>query len=525
MRAGKHSYPTMKRPQSAPAGLLQRRLQTAQAAWARKDFQSAIEILESANRLAPATPGILIELGRANGLRYNYEAAERWFEKTLAFAPRKTEMLTTIAEHCYYFRNPALAERYLRRALEQPDAPAQACVKLAELYERLRRLPEAEHLVERALKLAPADPAALLVRARLERLAGRLETAETELRTFITQPIRDHWIHAQAWYELATILDRQEKYDEAVKAFVEAKALLRPHAANYLAHLNLYFARLKLAESNFNAAKLRDWAGQGSALNPPRRLALLCGHARSGTTLLEQVLDAHPDIVSAEETSVFSDDALTPLGRNISPDPDLWPVLEAATLPDLQAARTSYFRHMELALGKPIAGRLLIDKNPILTPVIPGFVRLLPETKFMVALRDPRDVALSCFMQPHVINPSTAAFLNLESTADYYVAIMSQWRSLAPLMPVPYLEVRYEDMVADLESVARKTLDFLGVPWDERVLGFYEHAQKKRVLSPTYADVTQPVYQRARGRWRHYQKYLEPHLAKLEPLAKAFGYE
>jgi hypothetical protein len=88
-----------------------------------------------------------------------------------------------------------------------------------------------------------------------------------------------------------------------------------------------------------------------------------------------------------------------------------------------------------------------------------------------------------------------------------------------------YLEVRYEDMVNDLESVARKTLDFLGVPWDAGVLGFDEHARQKVVRSPTYADVTQPVYKRAAGRWRHYQKYIEPGLKMLEPFIKAFGYE
>jgi hypothetical protein len=63
------------------------------------------------------------------------------------------------------------------------------------------------------------------------------------------------------------------------------------------------------------------------------------------------------------------------------------------------------------------------------------------------------------------------------------------------------------------------------VPWDARVLEFDAHARKKMVISPTYADVTQPVYKRARGRWLNYQKYLEPHLATLEPLVKAFGYE
>ena len=87
------------------------------------------------------------------------------------------------------------------------------------------------------------------------------------------------------------------------------------------------------------------------------------------------------------------------------------------------------------------------------------------------------------------------------------------------------MEVRYEDMVADLPAVARKTLGFLGVKWDDRVLNYTEHARGKLVRSPTYADVTRPVYKSAVGRWRNYQKHLEPHLPKLEPFVKAFGYQ
>jgi hypothetical protein len=308
-------------------------------------------------------------------------------------------------------------------------------------------------------------------------------------------------------------------------AFLEAKALMRPQAASHLAELKVLRVRLKVMESNVSSELFKRWFDVGPTLPPARRLALLCGHARSGTTLLEQVLDSHPDMVSAEETTTFLDDAFAPLKRNLPPDTYMMPVLEAAAIPALQQSRADYFRSMELSIGNPVAGRLLIDKNPVLTFMIPAFVRIFPETKFLIALRDPRDVVLSCFMQPQPLNAITAAYLSLEGTAEDYAAIMSIWRTLAPLLPSPYLEVRYEDMVEDLESVARKTLDFLGVTWDARVLGFAQHARKKMVRSPTYADVTQPVYKRAVGRWRNYQKYLEPHLAKLEPFVKAFGYE
>ena len=507
------------------AGSLNRMLQDAGTAWERGDFQECIETLQRAHRLAPSNTGILLQLGRVQGLRYDYAAAESCFEHALRIAPKKIEMLSEIAEQCLNFRNPEIGERYLRRAVEQPNVTPRAFVQLAELCERLRRLPEAAQLVQRALKLNPAYPPALIVRARLERQGGHLEAAEQALRDLLNRPHPDDWTHAQGWYELATILDRLGKYDEAMTAFTEAKLFLRPRAARLLAGLKMVRSRLKVMEANVSSAMFQRWLDVGPELFPARRLALLCGHARSGTTLLEQVLDAHPGIVSAEETSTFVENAFEPLRRGRPPDAYMLSVLEAAGVPALQQSRAAYFHFMELSLGRPIAGRLLIDKNPALTFMIPGFIRIFPETKFLIALRDPRDVVLSCFMQNLPLTQIGAAYLTLEGTVEDYAHLISNWLKLAPLMPGRYLEVRYEEMVADLESVARKTLDFLGVPWDDRVLGFDQHAREKVVRSPTYADVTQPIYKRAQGRWRNYQKYLEPHLKKLEPFVKAFGYE
>jgi tetratricopeptide (TPR) repeat protein len=515
----------MKRPTLVATGSLNRILEGAKAAWERKDFSESIETLESARRLAPSNTFIHLQLGRFHGLRYNYAAAENCFEQALRIAPKKIEMLATIADFSRDFRNPAVAEIFLRRAMERPDVTPQICVKLAELNERQRRLPEAAQLADRALAMQPAYPAALLVQARLERLAGRFEAGEKLLRSLLAQPIPDQWIQVQAGYELGQNLDRQNRFDDAMAAFLNAKSLLQPQASPYLDQLKSFRARLKVMDANITSDMLRRWFANGPALPPVRRVALLCGHARSGTTLLEQVLDTHPDIISADETTVFADDALTPLRRFSPPNADRLAVLEAADIPALQRARAGYFRFIELALGSPVASRLLLDKNPVLTYQIPAFIRILPETKFLIALRDPRDVVLSCFMQPQMLNPITAAYLSLEGTVADYTEQMRLWQTMAPLMPGHYLEVRYEHMVTDLESVARKTLNFLGVSWDARVLGFDEHARQKIVRSPTYADVTQPVYKRARGRWLNYQKYLEPHLEKLAPFVKNFGYQ
>lgn len=516
----------MKPPQAMPAGMLNRRLQEAEAAWERKDFQACLDHLESARRLAPANIGILLQLGRIHGLRYDYAAASRCFDQALRLVPHKLETLVAVAEHCQNFRNPAIAMQYLQQAVNLPEATPLACVKLAELYERMRRIPEARNLAERAIKLAPACPEALLTQARLERTSGDLETAHQILQSFIHRPIASIATCSQSWYELATILDRQGHYDEAMAAYLQAKKPLQPQAPRYLAELKSFRARLKAMETQVTPTLFQRWISEAPRLVPVHRLAFLTGHARSGTTLLEQVLDSHPDIISAEETTNFIDYAFAPLRRQHPPDAYMLPVLETASTPQLQQARGNYLHAMELSVGTPTDGRLLMDKNPTYAFLIPAFLRVFPETKFLIALRDPRDVVMSCFMQPHPLplNPVTAANLTLADTVQDYCDLMSIWRTLKPLIPGHFLEIRYEDMVADLESVARKTLEFLEVPWDAQVLGFDEHARKKLVISPTYADVTQKIYQRAQGRWRNYQKYLEPHLAQLEPFVKAFGY-
>jgi len=515
----------LKRKSLVSAGSLNRMLQAADDSYKRGDFQQSIEILERASRLDPANGELLFLLGRVHGMNYDYAAAERCFEQAIRIAPDKREALATAERQCANFPSyNKLAEHYCRRVTEQDGASPEHLIKLARLYERRHRFEEASQLVDRALQLNGTFPHALLVRARLDRQVGRLEEAEQVLRSLL--PVAPLEIQVRGWYELGGILDRQARYDEAMTAFLEAKKLQIPLTESSFASLKEYRVRFETMQANVSAEMLQHWRDDAPAFQPPRRLALLCGHARSGTTLLEQVLDSHPDIISVEETGNFSNHAYDSLRRLFPYQADILPLLQAAPISALQQARERYFHFVELFLGRPVGGRLLIDKNPALNQMIPAFIRFFPEVKFLVALRDPRDVCMSCFMQffPALAIPN-CAYTSLERTVEEYASRIGIWRTLAPLIKNPHLEVRYEDMVDDLESMARRTLDFLGVPWDERVLRFDEHVKKKWVSSPTFAEVANPIYKRAVGRWRNYQKYLEPYLEKLEPFVKAFGYE
>jgi tetratricopeptide (TPR) repeat protein len=515
----------MKRQRLISKGSLSRLFQEAADAWRRQEYQDTIALLERASRLDPANVNVMFDLGRAYGLRYEYDSAERCFEKAIKISSRKAEALTEAGSRSQAFGNYPLAAGYFERATQEKGAGPDVFVTLAEQYERGPRVKEAATLIERALVLQPEHPPSLLAGARLKRLAGSLEEAEKAARELLEKSSCDPQTRMRAWYELGANLDRQGRFDEAMNAFLEAKALQRPAATQAAAILRGIQERVREEEQTITANVLQRWGALNPELAPARRLAILCGHPRSGTTLLEQVLDSHPEIVSAEETHILHDEAYLPLSRGFPETTSVLQVLEAAAHSQLRQSRDNYFRFTQLFLGKPLGEKLLIDKNPALNVLIPAVVRIFPEAKFLVALRDPRDVCLSCFMQFLPLNPVSSAYLSLEGTITQYASVMGFWRTMLPRMRNPSLEVRYEELVNDLPSVARRVLDFLGVNWDANVLQYDKHAQAKQVRSPSYADVAKPLFKSAIGRWRNYEKFLEPFQEKLAPFIKAYGYE
>jgi tetratricopeptide (TPR) repeat protein len=514
----------MKRQRLISKGALSRIFEQAAESWRRQEYQESISLLERASRLDPGNADLLLDLGRAYGMRYSYPEAERTLEKAVLIAPRRGEALAEAGLRAQEFGHYEMATRYLERASKEDHASANVLVTLAELYERRHRLAESATLVERALAVQADHPWSLLAQARFNRLAGALEMAEKQARQLLQNSSCDPKTRIRAYYELGTILDREERFDEAMSAFLEAKALQRPAAAKAAVILQGIQARVTEEEQTISASILERWESAND-LPPRRRFAVLCGHPRSGTTLLEQILDAHPQIVSAEETHILHDEAYLPLSRGFPETASVLQVLDAAPSSQLLRSRENYFRFTELFIGKTIESRLLVDKNPALNVLIPAVIRIFPEAAFLVALRDPRDVCLSCFMQPLAINPVSSSYLTLEGTATQYASVMGLWRAMLPRMRNPQIEVRYEDVVNDLEAAARRVLDFFGVPWDERVLQYHQYARTKPVRSPSYAEVTKPVFKNAVGRWRNYQRYLEPWLEKLVPFLKAYGYD
>lgn len=117
------------------------------------------------------------------------------------------------------------------------------------------------------------------------------------------------------------------------------------------------------------------------------------------------------------------------------------------------------------------------------------------------------------------------AFYNLDHTAELYVALMDLWAYYKRVLNLNFMELRYEDLVADPEAKAREVLAFLGVDWNPEVLKFYEPKHRRMITTPSYQDVTRPVYSSAKARWRNYERHMTGALKTLAGKVEQLGYE
>jgi hypothetical protein len=242
------------------------------------------------------------------------------------------------------------------------------------------------------------------------------------------------------------------------------------------------------------------------------------GFLRSGTTLLEQILAVHPEVAHLEERETLIDASRTYLTGGEGLDR-----LAALSQDELGRLRALYWRRVE-SFGVNPRRKVFIDKQPLNVFNLPLIARLFPRAKILFAVRDPRDVVLSCFRRHFDVNAVMFEFLTLEDGARFYSAVMDLADTARAKLPLDVLEHRYEDMVADLEGRVRRVCDFLGIDWSEEMRHFSLAAQGRSIRSPSAGQVRRDLYRSAVESWRNYSAQLAPILPILEPWVERFGY-
>jgi tetratricopeptide (TPR) repeat protein len=496
---------------------LQSRLNEARHHLLSQRFGQALSLYRKLVRQFPGQAEIWYEYGNAAfGLR-DQESAEDAWQKALQLAPRNVELIGLIGHQYQGMRQPERARACFAQAAAADPRAINPRISLAVLLEQNHCLAEARQAVDQILAFEPRDDQARYFSAVLDRRENHLEKAEGRLRDLIKSEPKHPYVRYACRYELAQILDRTARFDEAMTYLSEAKQIVTGLTDTGLLQRGYDQAAesaLKFTRSIPNHT-LDKWA----QVFPPEqreaipRLAFLGGHPRSGTTLLEQVLDSHPDVAAADEPTAFL--------QFLQPEFHKSTELSSARLNSL---RRIYVQALLKELGQDAAAKFLVDKNPSPTARLPVWLRVFPELRVLIALRDPRDVVLSCYFQNIPLNTTNVNFLNLERVAKHYSDLMEIWLMVREWSGFYWLETRYEDIVADLEAEGRRVTEFLGLGWTEEQARFYERSRQKQLYSPTYQDVTRPVYSRSVGRWRAYEKYLEPIIPALDPYCRRLGY-
>lgn len=423
------------------------------------------------------------------------------------------------------------------RAMEKPDAAMiavmRACVSapgevaglvlLADMLENRADLDPAGHWIARAEVLDPHDPAAMRLRLRILRRSKREGEAISEAERFLgteTDPGRIYPV----LFELGQAHDALRQADRAFEAFSRANQAQRAATPAAIGTPARALAQLHGLDRLIEEGWQPSSGDPGGDPSTRAGLVFAVGFPRSGTTLLDQVLDAHPAIAVLEERPLIPE-LITQLVQSGTPYPE---VLKTISQQDIKGLREHYHSRTAAALadfGVDGGVDLIVDKMPLNMAHV-GLIRLLfPEAPFILSLRDPCDVVLSCFMQSFRINDWMAAFLDLDEAATLYDAVFGHWQRACAAWSVPHVSIRYEDMVADLEGAVTPVLSFLGLDWRPVMARFHDHARgRARLSTPSAAQVTRPIYTDALARWRRYDAAMAPIAERLEPWRKRHGY-
>ncbi len=258
------------------------------------------------------------------------------------------------------------------------------------------------------------------------------------------------------------------------------------------------------------AAFTRELIAKKSGGGDPSRMPIfVIGMPRSGTTLVEQIIASHPMVHGAGELQTFNDVILGVRGPdgNTIRYPDFVAALDASAMRQIGARYVADVRKLAPT------GERVTDKMPS-NYYFAGLIYLaLPNAKIIHSIRNPVDTCMSCFSKLFTAEQNhTYDLAELGRYYKRYERLMAHWRRVLPAQSI--LDVRYEDVVADLEGQARRIVAYCGLPWDERCLSFHETERPVRTASAT--QVRQPIYKSAVGRWRVYE-------AQLPPLLRALG--
>jgi Flp pilus assembly protein TadD len=425
-------------------------------------------------------------------------------------APESASIQSDFGQEAARRNDYAIAEAAFESALLIDPALGPAFVGLAAVYERMNREAELKPLRKRAINAKIDDQSRSFIDALSFKRANEFDAAFEALERAGNVIVPGRKLHLRG-----IMLDRLGRHDEAFEAFSEMNAHWKTDPSQPEIRAREYRNAIIHATEILSPSWIKSWTSFDVPLDKHTPVFLV-GFPRSGTTLLDTMLMADPSVRVLEEEAFIGE-----IERELG-GIDALPHLSQS---QIIAARQGYFNRVRklVDLGPET---VVVDKHPMHLTKVAVIRRLFPEAKFVLALRHPCDVVLSCFITNFRINNAMANFLDLEDTATLYDLAFSHWEKARFHFNLSVSTVVYEQLVEDSERVLRPVFDNLGLAWPSEQFDHRDAARARGTVSTaSYSQVTEPIYKRAAGRWMRYSEQLEPVIPVLAPWVKRFGYE
>jgi hypothetical protein len=401
-----------------------------------------------------------------------------------------------------------------QRVLASDPDNIEAHAALARLFEAQHDLARAKRHGQAALAADAQNTTARMALAHVLLREGDFAGAETMITPVLDSPRADRHVRAMAWGVIGDARDRRDEIDGAFAAFTESNRLfIEQYGSGTTSFSPVHPGALREMARFAEATEFSGWVRPQGERRAP---VFLIGFPRSGTTLLDMILSSHSRITCLEEKDYF----FASLADAVKSGSTLARI-GALTGAETAVVRKGYWRRVADA---GVEADIVVDKMPMDSALLPIIRIIFPDAKILFALRDPRDVVLSCFRQRFYLNAAMKQFLKLETAATLYDAVMTLYLISKARLALDIHEVRYEDVVADAEGEARKLCAFVGLAFEPAMLRHEVNARARVVATPSARQVAEPIYNRSVGRWRRYAKHLAPILPALDRWAREFGY-
>jgi tetratricopeptide (TPR) repeat protein len=452
-------------------------------------IREAEHLFNQAIELNPNFPDAYSNIGNALMLKGLFVEAEGYLRRALKLNPKLLDARVNLALTLTSVGRLQDAKPYLVKMLKSTPRNSDALYGLALLNRAEGKFDEASALINRALEVNPDMPKALAALAGMRKMTSSddiwlkraQKVAENELDPVSESELR---------FSIGKYYDDTGEFKRAFESYKRANDLQKPLMDPYDRAAHKDFVDTMVRVYTREALGRKDSGGSTS-----ERPVFVVGMPRSGTSLVEQIIASHPSAKGAGELMFW-----------IRAANEHSAAIETGSLGE--AARNKLaLAYLRLLETKSTDALRVVDKTPVNSDFVGVIHAIFPNARFIYMQRDPIDTSLSCFFQRFVLSLNFTA--DLSDLADYYRQhrrLMMHWRSVLP--PASFLDVPYEDLVANQELWTRKILDFIGLEWDERCLEF--HKTTREVATASYWQVRQKMNADSVRRWRRYEKFISP---------------